>query len=265
MQFQVRTMSTSTQRPLSQTSISSISTRQSLPRSLPRESENSLGTFSPPPPPACRPHRPAPRCTPAPRAPRRAPQGQPRVQAGGAAEARRRAALLKFRFRSLAVISRPRALRQACVSCDALYYFRATRSISLAFHLASRSRHGTATARRHRRARSGGGSRVLRARRVPSSPGTGAHRRRRARAMQQRHVRRWPVHAPRVLRAMGGWGARLSQVLRPSSLVVRTPKASKSMDQERIRFGVQGLRMPVWPWALEKRFGLGASGCCDSS
>lgn len=47
------------------------------------------------------------------------------MPAGGAAAARRRAALLKFRFRSLAVISRPRALRQACVLCDALHYFRA--------------------------------------------------------------------------------------------------------------------------------------------
>lgn len=52
------------------------------------------------------------------------------MQAGGAA-ARRRAALLKFRFRSLAVISRPRALRQACVSRDAFWYFAAARSISL--------------------------------------------------------------------------------------------------------------------------------------
>ena len=174
---------------------------------LPRESENSLGTFSPPPAS----HRPAPRCTARPSA----AQGQPRVQAGGAA-ARRRAALLKFRFRSLAVISRPRALRQACVSRDALHYFRAARS----FSLASRSWHGSATARRHRRARGGGGSRVLRARRVPAPPGSGTHRGCRARTMQQRHVRRRPVYAPRVFRAMGRRSSRLSQILRSSSLLV---------------------------------------------
>lgn len=202
-----------------------------LPLPLPRESENSLGTFSPPP--ASRPHRPAPRCTGPPRAraaARRSPQGQPRVQAGGAAAARRRASLLKFRFRSLAVISRPRALRQACVSRDALHYFRAARSISLA----SRSWHGSAAARRDRRARGGGGSWVLRARRVPSPSGVGAHRGRCSRAMQQRHVRRRPVHAPRVLRAMGRRCARISQVLWQSALMVRKTASSEFVDQERL-------------------------------
>lgn len=182
-----------------------------LPRSrpLPRESENLPPVLSPHRPPR-RPHRPAPRCTPAPpRAARSAPR------AGGcAAAARRRAALLKFRFRSLAVISRPRALRQACVSRDAPLL--AARSISLA----SRSRHGTAPARRHRRTRGGGHSRVLRPRRVPPAQGARAHRGRGSRAMQQRHVRRRPVHAQRVFRAMGRRRARVPQVLRPSAIVV---------------------------------------------
>lgn len=142
-----------------------------LPLPLTRESENSLGTFSPPP--ACRPHRPAPRCIGSPRN-RSLPlaaRSAPRTQAGGAAEARRRASLLKFRFRSLVVISRPRALRQACVSCDALLYFCAAHSISLA----SRSWHGSTTARCDRRARGGRSSRVLRSRRMPSSPRAGTH------------------------------------------------------------------------------------------
>lgn len=185
--------------------------RAPLPRSrpLPRESENLPPVLSPHRPPR-RPHRPAPRCTPAPpRAARSAPR------AGGcAAAARRRAALLKFRFRSLAVISRPRALRQACVSRDAPLL--AARSISLA----SRSRHGTAPARRHRRTRGGGHSRVLRPRRVPPAQGARAHRGRCSRAMQQRHVRRRPVHAQRVFRAMGRRRARVPQVLRPSAIVV---------------------------------------------
>lgn len=100
--------------------------RHPLPRPLPATARKwkFAGHFLP----TSASHRPAPRCTARPSA----AQGQPRVQAGGAA-ARRRAALLKFRFRSLAVISRPRALRQACVSCDALHYFRAARSISLAW------------------------------------------------------------------------------------------------------------------------------------
>lgn len=98
-----------------------------------------LGTFSPPP--ACRAHRSAPRCTPSrpsggrqtPRTARSGPRAGGRCGGdGGGGAATRCAALLKFRFRSLAFISRPRALWHACVLRDELFYFRATRSISLA-------------------------------------------------------------------------------------------------------------------------------------
>lgn len=248
-----------------------FSVLQSLPLPLPLspESENSAGTFSPPAtttvasaaPPLAAPPPPRPPPTAAAAAATASKQGQPRAGAGGRRAVRRgvrrRAALLKFRFRSLVVISRPRAPRQACLLRDALP-IRA-RSISLV------DRHGPASARHDRRTGTGGDQRVLRTRRMSPPPGVGAHWRCSPRDMQQRHVRRRPVHASWMFRAMGSRRPRLPEVLRPSTFVVWEAETSEFMDKEGLWLGVQGLRLPVRPRAFEERFGLGAAGRgCES-
>ncbi|CAB0001556.1 unnamed protein product [Nesidiocoris tenuis] len=60
------------------------------------------------------------------------------------------------------------------------------------------------------------------------------------------------VHAPRMLRRLGANGARLPEKLRPGPLMVRAAAAPEPLDQERIRPGVQGLRLPVRAGPLEK-------------
>lgn len=230
-----------------------------LPLPLPPESENSARHFLPTAAAAA--HRPALRCTRGPRASAPLPAPARRKvspacrraarRGGGRAAAARR--VLKFRFRSLArdaVISRPRALRQACVSRDAL---RST------FVFVS-CQHGAATARRDRRTRTGGIPRLLRAWRVPAPPRCGASRRRDPCAMQQRHVRRRPVHAQRMLRAMGVRSARLHKVLREGEILVWEAETSESVDEEGLWLGVQGLRLPVRGRAFEEGSGLGSSG-----
>lgn len=123
-----------------------------------------------------------------------------------AAAARRRRCALEISL-SFRVISRPRALRQACVPCDA-----PARSISFG--------NGTAAAGRRRRTRRLRQPRVLRARRMLPSAGSRTRGRRGPRSMQQRRLQRRPVHAPGVLRAMGSRGARVFEVLRTGALVV---------------------------------------------
>lgn len=79
--------------------------------------------------------------------------------------------------------------------------------------------------------------------------------------MQQWHVRLRPVYAPRMLRAMGSRRACVLEVLRPGPLLVWKAKTPEFMDEKRVRFGVQGLRLSMRKRALEERSRLGASRC----
>lgn len=59
---------------------------------------------------------------------------------------------------------------------------------------------------------------------------------------------------------MGSRRFGLSEVVRPSAVVVGEAAASESVDEEGLRFGVQGLRLPVRAGALEEGSGLVAAG-----
>lgn len=48
--------------------------------------------------------------------------------------------------------------------------------------------------------------------------------------------------------------------MRPRALLVRETEAPEFMDEEGLRFGIQGVRLPVRARALEERPGLAAAG-----
>lgn len=77
--------------------------------------------------------------------------------------------------------------------------------------------------------------------------------------LQQRPLHRGQVHAPGVLRDLGAVRADVSQVLREGTVLVGAPETPEPLDEERVRPGVQGVRLQVRQGTLEEGSGLGAA------
>lgn len=78
----------------------------------------------------------------------------------------------------------------------------------------------------------------------------------RAGDLQQRGLSHRPLHAPRVLRAVGAGRVDVPQDLRESPLLVRAAEAPEPLDEEGVRPGVQGVRLPVRARPPEEGSGL---------
>lgn len=73
--------------------------------------------------------------------------------------------------------------------------------------------------------------------------------RHRSRNLQQRSLPRRPLHAPRVLRSVGTDCFGVFENVWPRAFLVRATASSESLDQKRLRLGVQSVWLQMWPWA----------------
>lgn len=77
--------------------------------------------------------------------------------------------------------------------------------------------------------------------------------------LHERKLQRRPVHARRVLRPVGAERAGLPEVDRARPLLVRQAAPTEPVDEEGLRLGLQGVRLPLRPRAHQERPRLGAA------
>lgn len=82
--------------------------------------------------------------------------------------------------------------------------------------------------------------------------------------LHQRELQRRPVHARRVLRPVGTERSRLPEVDRTRPILVGQAATTEPVDEEGLRLGVQGVRLPLRPWTHQERPRLGTTNYGES-